>query len=408
MRTYDVIVIGGGVIGVAVAYYLSNEGIKIALIERGDLASGSSSHCDASILVSGKKPGFDTKMAFYSHQLFKEFLDKNSYDFEYKQSGSMYVFENEKEKEIAKAYVQAQSKNGYPMQMLNQKEVHYEEPFLADDIIGGFLELNHDASINPMKYIYALSNEASRNKAHFFTFCPVKDVSYLKKNHEYLITTSKEKFLAKNVINCAGVWAPEIGKMVGIKIPIYPRQGQLLVSEKTIPICKRKITEFGYISTKYVNNSNKISTDNIYKKCGISFVIFPSLHLNYLVGSSRQFVGFDEKVSFYILHLIAKRAIRFLPILQEINIIRAYAGLRPFVPDNIPIISKVDELSGFYIAAGHEGSGLGNSLITGKLISQMITGCDTLLPIDKFSFNRFDGKLNNFNNLNLEENYDKK
>jgi sarcosine oxidase subunit beta len=86
---------------------------------------------------------------------------------------------------------------------------------------------------------------------------------------------------------------------------------------------------------------------------------------------------------------LAERAIRFFPVMEDIYVIRAYAGLRPYVDDHMPIISKVDEVPGFYIAAGHEGDGIGLSQITGKLISQMITGEETILPIDSLSINRF-------------------
>ena len=75
--------------------------------------------------------------------------------------------------------------------------------------------------------------------------------------------------------------------------------------------------------------------------------------------------------------------------MKDIHVIRTYAGLRPYMEDHMPIISKVDEVLGFYITAGHEGDGIGLSPLTGNLISQMITGEETILPIDTLSINRF-------------------
>jgi len=389
-KNYDVIIIGGGIIGVCTAYYLSKLGIKIALFEKNDLASGSSSHCDSSILVSGKKPGFDTLVAYHSHRLYEEILDDITNKFEYIQKGSMYVCQNLEELMIAKDYVEKQAKNGFNMRMLNKREIHEEEPFLAKDIIGGFLELDYDASINPMKFIYALSTEASKKKTFFFTYCPVYKIKFIRKNSEYIVYTNTGNYSTKIIVNCAGVWARDIGKMIGIDIPVYPKKGQILVTEKTIEVCKRKITEFNYISKKYANNSNdKIDDHNV------SFVIFPTMDFNYLIGSSRQLEGYCEEVDINIMQLIAQRAIKFIPVLKNINIIRIYTGLRPYVQDNNPIISQVDEFSGFYIAAGHEGSGIGNGPITGKLISQFIKKERPLIPIKQFSFNRF--KKKNFN-----------
>jgi len=121
---------------------------------------------------------------------------------------------------------------------------------------------------------------------------------------------------------------------------------------------------------------------------GIAFIFEPTLSDNFLIGSSRAFVGFYTQVSIEVMKGLAERAIRFFPILKDIHVIRAYAGLRPYVEDHLPIISKVDEVPGFYIAAGHEGDGIGLSQITGKLISQIIIGEETTLPIDNLSINR--------------------
>lgn len=395
MRTYDVIVIGGGVIGVAVAYYLSKEGMKIALIERGDLASGTSSRCDGNILLSGRKPGIDTEIADISQQLYKSLTEEISDDFEYTQRGSMYIIENENEWEIAKKYVDILSKNGYPMQMLNHKDIHIEEPFLANDIIGGFLELNHDASINPMKYVYALSQHIIKNGVDIFPFCTVNDIKLNKNGAIESVVTDRGTFHTNNVVNCAGVWAPQIGEMIGINIPIIPRKGQLLVSEKTFPIGKRKITEFGYIAVKSGNKNYTRQISSDLENFCIAFVFEPTLSNNFIIGSSRTFEGYNTDVSIEVMQLIASRAIRFFPVLKDIHVIHAYAGIRPYVEDNSPIISAVSGIPGFYIAAGHEGSGATLSPVTGKLITQLILGEKPIIPFESYSFSRFKKNVSN-------------
>ena len=83
---------------------------------------------------------------------------------------------------------------------------------------------------------------------------------------------------------------------------------------------------------------------------GIAFVFEPTLSNNFLIGSSRAFVGFDTHVSIEVMQGLAERAIRFFPAIKDIHVIRAYAGLRPYVEDHMPIISKVNEVPGFYIA----------------------------------------------------------
>ncbi len=385
---YDVVVIGGGVIGTCTAYYLSKEGFKVALVEKKDIASGTSGRCDGNILIHDKKPGFDTRMAYISQQLFKELEEEIAYEFDYSQRGSLYIIESEEEWEVARDYVARQVEDGYPMRMLGKKEIHKQEPYLADDIIGG-IEIDCDASINPMLLAYGLAYEAEKNGVDFYNYTTVKDIQLNEQGAVKAVITDKERLFTDYVVNCAGVWAPEIGKMVNIDIPIRPRQGQILVSEKTFPVGKRKIVEFGYMMAKFGDENYSRNVSPELEEMGIAFVFEPTLENNFLIGSSRAFVGFNTDVSIEVMQGLAKRAVRFFPIMSEINIIRAYAGLRPYVSDHFPIISDVKEVPGFYIAAGHEGDGIGLSPITARLITQMILNQELIINADKLSFARF-------------------
>ena len=109
---------------------------------------------------------------------------------------------------------------------------------------------------------------------------------------------------------------------------------------------------------------------------------------NLLLGSSREFAGFDKNVNPEVLSLIAKRCIRFFPALAGLHTIRSWAGLRPYSPDMLPIISS-SPIEGFYVASGHEGVGITMGPITGKLITQLITKQQPDLPVDQLSVERF-------------------
>ena len=118
-------------------------------------------------------------------------------------------------------------------------------------------------------------------------------------------------------------------------------------------------------------------------------MIEPSDGNNVLIGSSRNFVGYDISTEIEIIHTIAKRAIRFYPILKDMNCIRTYAGLRPFMEDHLPLITQVDQVPGYYIAAGHEGDGISMSPMTGRLISELLAGEKTYMDMTAFSYNRY-------------------
>jgi sarcosine oxidase subunit beta len=178
--------------------------------------------------------------------------------------------------------------------------------------------------------------------------------------------------------------------MIGMDIPVKPRQGQILVSERTFQVARRAVIEFGYLMAKFGKGDYQRNITPEMEKYGIAFVFEPTSAGNFLIGSSRQFADEDTTVNVHLLKAMAKRAIRFFPVLRQIQIIRSYAGLRPYTPDHFPIISET-RVPGFYVAAGHEGDGIGLSLITGKLMAQIITREPTDIAIEPLRLDRFEG-----------------
>lgn len=133
--------------------------------------------------------------------------------------------------------------------------------------------------------------------------------------------------------------------------------------------------------------------DALTEKYGVALVFEPTESQNFLIGSSREFVGFNTKVNNDIIKCIANRAIRFYPKMADMMVIRSYAGLRPWTEDHLPIISRVEEVPNFYIAAGHEGDGISLAAVTGKLIEEMINDKETSIPIEPLRLDRFKERM---------------
>jgi sarcosine oxidase subunit beta len=131
------------------------------------------------------------------------------------------------------------------------------------------------------------------------------------------------------------------------------------------------------------NVSERVERNNV------AMVIEPTDASNVLIGGNRDFHGYNIDSEIEVMQAVAERAIRFFPILKDINCIRTYSGLRPWVVDHLPIVSEVDGIPGFYIAAGHEGDGISLSAITGKMVSQLVAGEETDFDISKLNFRRF-------------------
>jgi len=100
-------------------------------------------------------------------------------------------------------------------------------------------------------------------------------------------------------------------------------------------------------------------------------------------------VGFDQEVTFDGIHTVAKSILRVIPDIEKLHVIRAFAGLRPYTPDGLPILGKVESIDGFIMAAGHEGDGITLAPITGAMIAKLVAGEAAPFPFNDFRLERF-------------------
>ena len=387
-KKYDAVVIGGGVIGCSVAYHLCRRGMKVALVERGDLASGTSSHCDTYAMISDKQPGKDTEQGAKSIAYLQEIASTFSYDVEVSVRGSLWITESEEEFALASDYVRKQQAAGYDLTILNQKELLEREPYLNPSLPGGFW-CAPDMSVNPYKFCFGFVVEAKKLGLDVFLYEEVRSILRDAKGAVTGIVTDKQTIDTPTVVNCCGVWAPFIGKMVDLDIPVIPRKGVVVLSEATFPIVKQKVQEYGYMASKFGDLSYERKLDPEVERNNVSCVVEQTESNNLMIGSSRNFHGISQTSEIELIRAIMRRAVYFLPILKEINCLRTYAGVRPYVDDHFPIVSGVEEVPGFYIAAGHEGDGISLAAITGKIFTQMFFGEEADMDMHFLRFSRF-------------------
>jgi len=230
-----------------------------------------------------------------------------------------------------------------------------------------------------------LGKKAEELGGEIWRFTKVTGIGFDQNGAVEKVCTDEGDILTKNVINAAGVRSPEIGKMAGVDIPVTMMKGDILVAESDVKISNRYVCEIGY---NFLRNDMKLSgEDEIRQKYGIGFLTEPTGANNALIGFSK-YPGADTRTDFAVTRAMAKRAIRFYPMIADVNIIRTYAGLRPWSPDHEPIISKT-KVPGFYVCSGHCGSGIAYGPLSGKLITQMILGEKTDVNTERFDLYRF-------------------
>ncbi|PHC39506.1 glycine oxidase [Bacillus pseudomycoides] len=390
MRHCDVLILGGGIIGCSIAYYTSKYGRDVTIIDKGEFVSGTSSRCDGNILAIDKDPGFDSQMSLVSQKLVTELSEELEHSFEYRAPGSILVCESEEEMEAAQKWVNRQKEAGLPFRMLDRQDIREESPFFADDLLGG-LECATDSTVNPYLLAFSLLAEAEKLGAKSIKHTEVKEMRRAI-DGSFIVETTNGTFTAKQIVNAAGVWAPKIGEMLDLSIPIEPRKGHIIVASRQQHVGSRKVMEFGYLISKF---GGKRKVDALTEKYGVALVFEPTESQNFLIGSSREFVGFHTRINNEVIKCIANRAIRFYPKMADMMVIRSYAGLRPWTEDHLPIISRVEHIPNYYIAAGHEGDGISLAAVTGKVIEELLNERETSIPIEPLRLNRFTERVLN-------------
>lgn len=386
-KGFDVAVIGGGITGLSTAYHLLKSGKRVLLIEKNHIGAGASSACDDMILLQSKKPGISLQMAFESLEMYKRLSAELGYNVEFETRGGMILIENNYHLHVMEEYVKQQKSYGLDVHIIDQKEVRRRQPNVRDGIVASTFS-DKDSQVNPLKVMRGFMRKGLSMGLEIKQGAVIKEMNPLQ-NGWRLTLEDGQSIETEYVINAAGAWAPQVGKIIGIDIPITPKRGQIAVTEQIPSIGETNVWSAEYIVSKLKPDTVKAKNDT-YKNLGIGFAFSQTANGNCLIGSTRENVGFDRETSVKALKILINQAVSFFPILKNVHIIRSFAGLRPGTSDGKPIICEVKNRKGFYIAAGHEGDGIALAPITGKLISDMINGRSITYNMKEVDIKRFE------------------
>jgi len=362
-RSADVAVVGAGIVGAACTYYLAHAGATVQLFDRDFPASGTSGACEGNVLLWDKDPSHDLPFAQHSLHLWRQLSQELDRDFELDPKGSILVAEDEAGLEGAAQSVRNLQAVGVRGAVLNAEELHVEEPALADDLPGGAL-FPDDVQVEPRLATVALVEGAQRHGAEIRLGAPVVAILRGADGRVQAIQTPTEKIAVGAVVLAAGVWTREIAASTGIDVPVFPRKGHIVVTEKSSGLFRRKLMEAAYTATV------QSSQDHLQ----VAMVAESTRSGSLLLGSSRELGGYERTVSMRTISAIVARALRFFPGLEMVRWVRSYAGLRPYSPDHLPLIGPMRGAPGLFLATGHEGAGVCLAPATGQLIAHYFTG----------------------------------
>ncbi|MGN6523080.1 MAG: NAD(P)/FAD-dependent oxidoreductase [Actinomycetes bacterium] len=365
-RTADVVVVGSGMVGAAVAYFAARAGLCVVVLERGQVASGTTSGGEGNILVSDKEPGPELDLALTSQRLWLELADELGHEgFELEAKGGVVVAATDIGLAALRKLGTEQRRHGVEVVDVDVDGLHELEPHLARDLAGGAL-YPQDLQVMPVLAAARLLEAARALGAYVLTGTELLGVETNAAGHVAAVTTSAGRIATPAVVNAAGTWGGEVSARLGAPVPVLPRRGFILVTEPLPRVVRHKVYDADYVAN-VASSAEGLET---------SAVIEGTRGGTVLIGASRERVGFDRQLSVPVLRRLAAQAVRLFPVLADVAVMRAYRGFRPYCPDHLPIVGADERIPGVFHACGHEGAGIGLAPATGRALAALLVGAD--------------------------------
>jgi sarcosine oxidase subunit beta len=367
-ETADVAIIGGGISGCSIAYHLAKQGCKkIVVFEKGYLTSGTTGRC-----AGGIRQQFGTEvnciLGRESLRSFAGLEEELDFDIEFYQGGYLLLAYTEKEYTQFQKNVLLQQRLGIDARFISAAEAREIVPALNPEGILGATFCPSDGQANPFKSTFAYAQAARRMGVEILTSTQVRGIE-TRKAKIHAVATNRGKWLTPIVVNAAGPHSAEIGKMVGVELPVYSKRQQFMATEPVEEMCKLFVIAFSrqvsFIQTPHGSILMGGGDPNEP----------PSFNLN----SSWQYpVGFAKKVT------------RMMPVLKNVRIVRQWSGLYNITPDAQPIYGPHPSVGGFFLAVGFSGHGFMLGPVTGKLTAEWILKGKPSLPVSGLDVGRFE------------------
>ena len=376
-QSFDAIVIGAGIIGSTTALALTNAGLKVMVVDRGGVASGTTSAGEGNILVSDKEPGPELELALYSRNSWFDLNQDIGGGIELEAKGGVVVARSEEGVRDLMALTRRQISAGVDAQYLTGSDLRNLEPNLSHSITNGAF-YPQDAQCQPMLAAATVMKSIRDRGGVHRSGLHVRAIT-VSHGRVSGIVTDQETINAPIIINAAGTWAGEIASLAGSSLPIAPRRGFILVSVPTKKLIFHKVYNSEYIANVSSGDADLQS----------SAVVEGTQSGTILIGASRERVGFNSEIDYSVLRILARQAIALFPILADLQLLRAYGGFRPYAPDHLPIISEDPIVKGLWHNAGHEGAGIGLAPGSARLITDLILDRPSFMSAHAFAATRF-------------------
>ena len=379
--TYDVAVVGAGIVGACCAFFSVRRGMSVIVLDRGGLVAGTTGSGEGNILISDKRPGPELDLALLSTWLWRELaaeLSDEFGDFELEEKGGLVVAGADGDLAALLELAAGQSAAGVRHVAVDAAGLPDLEPYINRDLAGG-VYYPGDLQVQPAGAVAAILAAARTAGARLSLHEPVLGADVDPDERVIRVETPHQHIRARQVVNAAGPWAANVPGLAGFTMPVSPRRGYILVTEPVGELVRHKVYTANYV--------DQVASDDAGMR--VATVVEGTPAGTILIGSTRDRVGFNRAIELDALRSLASGAVRLFPVLRDVRVIRAYHGFRPFSPDHLPLIGADPTVPGLFHAHGHEGAGIGLAPATGHLIAELLAGDQPSVGLAPFDPARF-------------------
>ena len=333
-REFDVIIIGGGIIGLATAYYLAKHRQKVLVLEKSYIGSGSTGRC-----ISGIRAQFSTetsiKLAMHSIELFQQMETEFGFSVEWAPSGYLFLAHDLARKKAFAEVLELQQHLGLDVRLLEKNEIARRFPYLNTNGLIAGTYCPTDGQADPFKVLKGYFKQIKVLGGEILTRTEVTAIE-VEGELKRVTTTDGSLFSAQNVVIATGPWAREAGKMVGVDLAVFPERHEALITEPVkyagIPMIVDYRKEGGYFVQRLTGQ---------FVGCYTPHPMVP---------------GHDLSSTFEFLTEMPRRMMRLVPSLESVAVVRQWSGSYSMTPDGNPIVDETN-IPGVYVSVGMCGHG---------------------------------------------------
>lgn len=367
-RRAQVVVIGGGVVGVSIAFHLAEAGVEVVLLERDELGSGSTSKAAGGVRAQFSDP-VNIELGARSLRAFEKFGRRPGAEIDLKQNGYLFLLSEPDDVASFERSVEVQRGFGVPSRMLTVNEACALSPFVVPDGLIAAAYSPTDGHCTPEAVVHGYADAARRHGAVLRRHCAVTGIESGSTGIT-TVHTESGSIETSTVVCAAGAWSAEIGAMVGVELPVLPLRRQVLVTEPIHGIPATLPFTIDFATSFYFHD------EGAGLLIGMSD---PDEEYGYRLGPDDQWLG-----------RLSDAVFRRAPTLSEVGIAHGWAGLYEVTPDRNALVGEADEVNRFLYATGFSGHGFLQGPAIGEVMRDLVLSYAPTVDVSGLHANRFD------------------